>query len=160
MEFLEWIFLIFLNDIGVVPISQDEVTAYPRAIPKLKAIAITLREGSREEQMTNEEFEKQIEQMLAIQRQLQESDLRRAERLDRVDEQLTRITEQQLQADRKFDLLTEQQMQTEQKFDRLIDVVNLQTQRLSGVIEVLGLQNEQVQELFGRVEMLERRKES
>ncbi|MGB7412621.1 MAG: hypothetical protein WA902_00295 [Thermosynechococcaceae cyanobacterium] len=93
--------------------------------------------------MTNEDFQKQIEQMLAIQRQLQESDLRRAEQLSRIDEQLR-----------------QQQIQTEQKFNQLIDVVNLQTQRLTGVIEVLGLQDEQVQELFGRVEMLERRSDS
>lgn len=103
--------------------------------------------------MTNEEFQQQIEQMLAIQRQLQESDLRRAEHLERIDQKMEELVDM-------VNLQTQRQGETDQKIDQLVDVVNLQTQRLSGVIEVLGLQNEQVQELFGRVERLERRRES
>lgn len=98
--------------------------------------------------MTNEEFQQQIEQMLSVQRSLQESDLRRIEQLRALTGQLENLTQQ-------MEVLGERQMQTDEQIIQLVQLMRLQGERFALMTEALGLQNDQIKNIYGRLDILE-----
>ncbi|MEN9520185.1 MAG: hypothetical protein RLZZ381_2773 [Cyanobacteriota bacterium] len=76
--------------------------------------------------MTFEEIQKIIEGMLAVQRNIQDADLRLQEKLDRV-------AEQQLKSDLKLEKLAQNQIESDYKLDRLSDKIDNLTENVSNL---------------------------
>lgn len=95
--------------------------------------------------MTNEEFQQQIEQMLAVQHSLQESDLGRVKPFEPVGQQFEQASERMKRTDQ----------QLAQHLTQPTQLMATQDQRFALVSEVLGIRNGQIRELYGRVDTLE-----